>query len=325
MKKNTLLVGMLVLLLMFVSACSGTASKGSSSDSASDKTEMRTYKSTKGNVKIPAHPKRIVTDFYAGELLSVGANVVGSGSWSFDNPFLKSKLKDVKDVGDPISVEKVMELQPDLIVVMNKENVDKLKKIAPTVVVPYNTAKNVEDTVSMFGDIAGAKDEAKSFMADFNKKAEAAKKKIAGVIDKDATFGIYENTDKGEFWVFNDNGGRGGQAVYNALELKAPEKIEQDVIKKGEMKQLSQEVIPEYAADYMFITDYNPKGESKTLDKLENFSIWKNLDAVKHNRVFINDFDTFYPYDPISVSKQVNIITDMLIKRAAENKKTAQS
>ncbi|MFP9202660.1 ABC transporter substrate-binding protein, partial [Enterococcus faecalis] len=110
---------------------------------------------------------------------------------SFDNPFLKSKLKNVKDVGDPISVEKVMELQPDLIVVMNEENVDKLKKIAPTVVIPYNTAKNVEDTVSMFGDIAGAKDQAKSFMADFNKKAEAAKKKIAGVIDKDATFGIY--------------------------------------------------------------------------------------------------------------------------------------
>ncbi|WEZ05167.1 iron-hydroxamate ABC transporter substrate-binding protein [Bacillus subtilis] len=319
MKKNILLVGMLVLLLMFVSACSGTASKGSSSDS--EKTEMRTYKSPKGNVNIPARPKRIVTDFYAGELLSVGANVVGSGSWSFDNPFLKSKLKNVKDVGDPISVEKVMELQPDLIVVMNEENVDKLKKIAPTVVIPYNTAKNVEDTVSMFGDIAGAKDKAKSFMADFNKKAEATKKKIAGVIDKDATFGIYENTDKGEFWVFNDNGGRGGQAVYNALGLKAPEKIEQDVIKKGEMKQLSQEVIPEYAADYMFITDYNPKGESKTLDKLEHSSIWKNLDAVKHNRVFINDFDSFYPYDPISVSKQVDIITDMLIKRAEENKK----
>lgn len=141
MKKNTLLVGMLVLLLMFASACSGTASKGSSGDSASEKTEMRTYKSPKGNVTIPAHPKRIVTDFYAGELLSVGANVVGSGSWSFDNPFLKSKLKNVKDVGDPISVEKVMELQPDLIVVMNEENVDKLKKIAPTVVIPYNTAK----------------------------------------------------------------------------------------------------------------------------------------------------------------------------------------
>lgn len=154
------------------------ASKGSSSDSASEKTEMRTYKSPKGNVNIPARPKRIVTDFYAGELLSVGANVVGSGSWSFDNPFLKSKLKNVKDVGDPISVEKVMELQPDLIVVMNEENVDKLKKIAPTVVIPYNTAKNVEDTVSMFGDIAGAKDKAKSFMADFNKKRKRLRRKL---------------------------------------------------------------------------------------------------------------------------------------------------
>ncbi len=139
---------------------------------------MRTYKSPKGNVNIPAHPKRIVTDFYAGELLSVGANVVGSGSWSFDNPFLKSKLKNVKDVGDPISVEKVMELQPDLIVVMNEENVDKLKKIAPTVVIPYNTAKNVEDTVSMFGDIAGAKDKATSFMADFNKKRTQLKREL---------------------------------------------------------------------------------------------------------------------------------------------------
>ncbi|MED4802994.1 iron-hydroxamate ABC transporter substrate-binding protein [Bacillus atrophaeus] len=323
MRKNTLVMGMLVLLLLFVSACSGSASKESTDGSASgkEKTEMRTYKSTKGNVKIPVHPKRIVTDFYAGEFFSVGANVVGSGSWSFDNPFLKNQMKDVKDIGDPVSVEKVMELQPDLIVVMNDENVDKLKKIAPTVVVPYNTAKNVEDTVELFGDIAGAKDEAKSFMADFNKKAAAAKKKIAGVIDKDATFGLYENTDKGEFWAFNDNAGRGGQAIYNALGLKAPKKIEQDIMKTGEMKQLSQEVIPEYAADYMFITDYNPKGESKTLDKLKESSIWKNLDAVKKNRVFINDFDTYYPYDPISVSKQVDLIADMLVKREKENQK----
>ncbi|MGF7534738.1 iron-hydroxamate ABC transporter substrate-binding protein [Bacillus mexicanus] len=318
MKKKALLTGLLVLLLMFVSACSGTASKG---DSASDKTDMRTYNSVKGKVEIPAHPKRIVTDFYAGELLSVGANVVGAGSWSFRNPFLTSQLKEVKDVGDPISVEKVMELQPDLIVVMKEENVDKLKKIAPTVVIPFNTAKNVQDTVSMFGDMTGAKDNAKSFMDDFNKKAEAAKKKVDSVIDKDATFGIFESTDKGALWVFNDNSGRGGQAVYNALGLKAPEKIEQDVIKKGEMKQLSQEVIPEYAADYMFITDYNPNGENKTLERLKDSSVWKNLNAVKNNRVFINDFNTFYPYDPIAVSKQIDLIADMLVKREKENQK----
>lgn len=322
MKKRSFIIGLIMILCLFVSACSSSQSNGNTgSEKGAAEAATRTYKSTRGNVKIPVKPKRIVTDFYAGELFSVGANVVGSGSWSFTNPFLKDKLKDVTDVGDPINIEKVMKLKPDLIVVMKDDNYDKLSKIAPTVVIPYNTAKNVQETVKMFGDIAGAKKEAEQFLADFDQKAKAARKKIDKVIDKNATFGIYENTDKGKFWVFNDNGGRGGQAVYNALGLKAPEKIEKDVINTGKMKELSLEVVPEYTADYMFVTDYNPNGDSKTLDKLKASAVWKNLDAVKNNRVFINDFDTFYPYDPISVSKQVDLITDMLVKREKENQK----
>ncbi len=31
----------------------------------------------------------------------------------------------------------------------------------------------------------------------------------------------------------------GGQAVYNALGLKAPEKIQKDIFKKGDIKELS--------------------------------------------------------------------------------------
>ncbi|MBY8911951.1 iron-hydroxamate ABC transporter substrate-binding protein [Bacillus sp. YC2] len=319
MKKQSWLIGLALLLVFALSACNG-ANESSGSVSGKEQTDMRTYHSSKGNEKIPAHPKRIVTDFYAGELFTVDANVVGAGSWSFKNPFIKTQLKNVTDIGNPVNVEKVMQLKPDLIVLMKDDQYDKLSKIAPTIVIPFNTAKNVKDTVSLFGDIAGAKDKAKSFMADFNKKAEADKKKLEGVISKDATFGLFESTDKGELWVFNDNSGRGGQAVYNALGLKAPAKVEKDIMNTGAMKQISQEVIPEYAADYMFITDYNPNGESKTLQRLKGSSIWKNLDAVKNNHVFINDFNTFYPYDPIAVSKQMDLITDMLIKRAEENK-----
>ncbi|MDA7025159.1 iron-hydroxamate ABC transporter substrate-binding protein [Bacillus sp. CLL-7-23] len=316
MKTNKLALGFIMIMLLFVTACNNTTQTTENHKAS----ETRTYKSTRGDVDIPTHPKRIVTDFYTGELLTVGANVVGSGSWSFKNPFLKDQLKSVTDLGDPINVEKVMKLKPDLIVIMKEDNYDKLSKIAPTVVIPYNTTKNIQETGKMFGDITGKKDKAKQFLADFDQKSKSARQKIAKVIDKDATFGIYENTDKGKFWVFNDNGGRGGQAIYNALGLKAPDQINKDIIKTGEMKELSLEVIPEYAADYMFITDYNPNGDSKTLAKLKQSSIWNNLEAVKQNRVFINDFNTFYPYDPISVSKQVDLITEMLVKRAKENK-----
>ncbi|WP_016937433.1 iron-hydroxamate ABC transporter substrate-binding protein [Bacillus siamensis] len=320
MKKRSWLIGLALLLVFALSACSG-AKENSGSASGKGKTDMRTYQSTKGKIDIPAHPKRIVTDFYAGELLSVDANVVGAGSWAFKNPFIQKQLKNTTDIGNPVNVEKVMQLKPDLIVLMKDDQYEKLSKIAPTIVIPFNTAKNTKDTVSLFGDIAGAKDKAKSFMADFNKKAEADQKRLKRVIGKDETVGLYETTDKGEIWIFNDNSGRGGQAVYNALGLKAPANIEKDIMKTGAMKQVSQEVIPQYAADYMFITDYNPNGESKTFERLKDSSVWKNLDAVKNNRVFINDYNTFYPYDPIAVSKQMDIITDMLIKRAEENKK----
>ncbi len=104
-----------------------------------------------------------------------------------------------------------MRLKPDLIVLMKDDQYEKLSKIAPTIVIPFNTAKNTKDTVSLFGDIAGAKDKAKSFMADFNKKAEANQKRLKNVIGKGETVGLYETTDKGEIWIFNDNSGRGGK------------------------------------------------------------------------------------------------------------------
>lgn len=122
-----------------LSACSAKENNGSAS--GKEKTDMRTYQSAKGNIDIPAHPKRIVTDFYAGELLSVDANVVGAGSWAFKNPFIKTQLKHITDVGNPVNVEKVMQLKPDLIVLMKDDQYEKLSKIAPTIVIPFNTAK----------------------------------------------------------------------------------------------------------------------------------------------------------------------------------------
>ena len=93
----------------------------------------------------------------------------------FQKSVYQKQLKNITDIGNPVNVEKVMQLKPDLIVLMKEDQYEKLSKIAPTIVIPFNTAKNTKDTVSLFGDIAGAKDKAKSFMADFNKKPKRIK------------------------------------------------------------------------------------------------------------------------------------------------------
>lgn len=280
--------------------------------------KFRTFKTVKGDVDIPVKPRRIVTDYYGGELLSVGANVVGVEPTAFKNPFLKDLLKDAKDVGDPINVEKTLELEPDLIVVMYDKNYDALSKIAPTVYIPYGTTSNIYETVRLFGDLAGEPEQAEKFIAAFDQKAAQGREKLKGVIDENATFGLYELTDKGDLWIFGDNAGRGGQAIYNALRLKMPEK------KAGnpeQTQQLSLETLPEYAADYMFLTTYDPEKKGEALKQLQASPVWKSLKAVKNNNVFYNDFDTFYRYDPIAITGQIDLIVDMLIARSKENKK----
>ncbi len=89
-------------------------------------------------IEVPANPKRVVVlSSFAGNVMSLGVNLVGVDSWSKQNPRFDSKLKDVAEVSDE-NVEKIAELNPDLIIgLSNVKNVDKLKKIAPTVTYTY--------------------------------------------------------------------------------------------------------------------------------------------------------------------------------------------
>ena len=320
-----------VAFMLLLTACAGAGNSGgenaatpssketsTSSSAGSAEPKTRSFQTVKGAVEIPVHPQRIVTDYYAGELLAVGANVVGAVSTAFDNPFLKDLLKRAEDVGDPINVEKVLELNPDLIIVMYDKNYDALSKIAPTLHIPYGTASDIYETLTLFGDIVGQPEQAEQFIAEYEKKAAEGREKLKDVIDETATFGLYELTDKGELWMFGDNAGRGGQAIYNALKLKMPEKM----ANTGEQVfQLSMEVLPEYAADYMFLTVYDPENRGEALKQLQNSPIWRDLKAVKSNRLFINDFNTFYPYDPISITKQIDLFVEMIVERSKGNEK----
>jgi iron complex transport system substrate-binding protein len=334
-RKSLLFVSALILMLsVLVSACGGanntTNSKTSTNAPAETEApapteapvaEYRSFDTTKGAVQIPVKPLRVVTDYYGGELLSVGANVVGVEPSAFDNPFIAEQLKDVADVGAPINVEKVLELKPDLIVVMYDESYESLSKIAPTLYLPYGTASDIYESVRLFGDIVGDKEKAEQFIIAYDQKAKEGREKLKGIVDENTTVGIFELTDKGEIWMFGENSGRSGQAVYNALGLKIPDSIKKQVDANGGFFQLSKEALPEYAADYMFMTVYDPEKKGEAIKQLTDLAVWKGLDAVKNNQYFENDFDTFYRYDPLAISGQVDLIVDMLIARADENKK----
>ncbi|QDS36146.1 ABC transporter substrate-binding protein [Brevibacillus brevis] len=328
-KTGNAVLAVIFVFSLFLTACGGanTAAPAPATDSASkpaDKSteapaenKMRSIETPKGTIQIPDKPQRIVTDYYAGELIAVGGNVIGAETDAFKSPFTVEQLKNAQDVGSPrINVEKTLELAPDLIVIMYDDNYEALSKIAPTVYLPYGTATNIYDTVKLFGEVVGDKEKADKFIADFDKKAAEGREKLKGIVDENATVGLYELTNKGDLWIFGDNAGRGGQTVYNALKLKMPHADKS----KEQTVQLSMETLPEYAADYMFVTFYNPEKNSEALKTLQESAVWNATAAAKNKQIFYNDYDTFYRYDPIAITAHIDMFVDMLIKRHEENK-----
>ncbi|MFK3895607.1 iron-hydroxamate ABC transporter substrate-binding protein [Bacillus subtilis] len=301
-----------LLLIAALAACGNNSeSKGSASDSKG--AETFTYKAENGNVKIPEHPKRVVVmaDGYYGYFKTLGINVVGAPENVFKNPYYKGKTDGVENIGDGTSVEKVIDLNPDLIIVWTTQGADikKLEKIAPTVAVKYDKLDNIEQ-LKEFAKMTGTEDKAEKWLAEWDKKVAAAKTKIKKAVG-DKTISIMQTNGK-DIYVFGKDFGRGGSIIYKDLGLQATKLTKEKAIDQGPgYTSISLEKLPDFAGDYIFAGPWQSGGDDGGVFES---SIWKNLNAVKNGHVYKMDPIGFYFSDPISLEGQLEYITESLTK-----------
>ncbi|MFN2745337.1 MULTISPECIES: iron-hydroxamate ABC transporter substrate-binding protein [Bacillus] len=300
-----------LLMIAALAACGNQSeNKGSSSDAKQE--ETITYKAENGTVKIPKHPKRVVVmaDDYYGYFKTLGINVVGAPDRVFENPYFKGKTDGVTNIGDGVSAEKIIKLKPDLIVVWTTQDADieKLEKIAPTVALKYG--KDSLEQLKDFAKMTDTEDKAEKWLAEWDKKVSAAKAKVQKAIGN-KTVSIMQTNGK-EIYVYGDKFGRGGRIVYHDLGLNATKLTKEKTIKEGPgYTSISLEKLPDFAGDYIFIGPWQSGGED---GGVFDTSIWKNLDAVKHDHVYQIDPVAFYFSDPISLEGQLKFITESLTK-----------
>ncbi|MDC7722836.1 iron-hydroxamate ABC transporter substrate-binding protein [Priestia megaterium] len=304
MKK--LLLPFMLIFVLLISACSSgsTESKNDSSKNGESKTII--YQSEDGPVKVPANPKRVVVlGSYAGNVMSLGVNIVGVDSWSKMNPRFEKKLKGVEEVSDE-NLEKIIKLKPDLIIGLSTtKNVDKLKKIAPTVTYTYDKVDYLTQHVEI-GKLLNKEKEAQSWVNDFKKRAAKSGSDIKAKIGDDTTVSVIENFDK-QLYVFGDNWGRGTEILYQEMKLKMPEKVKDMALKDGYYA-ISPEVLPEYAGDYLIFSK-NQDGDTS----FEKTDTYKNIPAVKNNHVFEANAKEFYFNDPITLDYQLDFFTQKFL------------
>ncbi|MEM1502439.1 iron-hydroxamate ABC transporter substrate-binding protein [Domibacillus sp. 8LH] len=304
---------LMIISALFLAACSQEKEESGQEKESNTKAETRTYASEEGDIEIPANPERVavMAATYPGNFLELGVTPVAITDWSAKSKFLGDKLKDAKVVA-PDDYETLIGLEPDLIITYTgDENMAKYKEIAPTVGLSYEKYNYLDQHLEI-GKILGKEEEAQKWVDEWNAKAEEAKKKVQEAIGTDATATVVETFGK-DTYVYGKNWGRGTEVIYQALGMKAPEKVEAEAFGPG-YKAISAEAIPEYAGDYIFVGE----GANVSSSTFMETDLWKNIPAVKAGNVITFDSDSFYFNDPISVEKELDFIVDALTKKAAQ-------
>lgn len=305
MKRRSLFILFLLgLSCLFLASCHSSKSI----DSKKDKVEISSMPKIKGFTyygKIPAKPKKVINFAYSytGYLLKLGINV---SSYSLDleknSPAFGDKIKNLPKLTTD-DTEAIAAQKPDLIIVFSLDkNIEKLKKIAPVLVIQFGASDYLE-VMDQLGQVFNKEKEAKQWLTSWNKRVIAAKKELRPILPENTTFTVMDFYDK-SIYLYGEEFGRGSELIYKALGYKAPEKVQQDVFKKEGWFGVSQEVIGDYIGDYAVV---NINDENKKIAaSLKESDVWKNIPAVKKGHVLDVDYNLFYFADPMSLDLQLN-------------------
>ncbi len=297
------------ILILFIACIITLAACGNQDSKKEQKETTVEFKTDSGKtIKIPKEPKRIVVmgASYVGNLIDLGVTPIGADQYAFQSDILKPKLKGVEQL-NPGDVEKVAKLKPDLIISFDtdKDN-KKYEKIAPTIPFTY-TKHGYLEVHELLGKIVGKEKEAKAFVDKWNKETKKDGKEIKKHLGEDKTYSIFQFFQK-EIYVYGDNWGRGSEIIYQAFDLKMQDKIVKDVKPTG-WKKVSSESLSSYAGDIVLVSS----DAGSATNTVTESNLWKNMDAVKNNRLVEYDSEDFWFNDPISLEHQRKVLKDKLM------------
>ncbi|TMV52746.1 iron-siderophore ABC transporter substrate-binding protein [Paenibacillus mesophilus] len=196
-------------------------------------------------------------------------------------PYLSDRVKDVKFLGtiSEANPEAILAADPGLIIGTSPgqdKTFDQLSKIAKTILLAQSEY-DWRKTLNEFARIVGKEEKAKQLLEDYKKKSEASASLVKAAIG-DQTVVFLRILPK-EYRVYGKIS-PAGSVLYEDLALRAPAGVPMD------KKQLavSMELMPELNPDHIFLLAQDD-AEQK-IKELQSSPLWKNLNAVKNNRIY---------------------------------------
>lgn len=308
MNKKIMLVSLIAIFMLVLSACGGDKkSEQSSSASNSEKTAQVKKENTKESdtrtieylgekYTVPQNiEKFVVTGAMEAmeDAVVLDAHPVGAISVGGKFPEIFASVTDqAESIGEKIQpdFEKILQLKPDVILGSTKfpeEAVEKLQKIAPTILVSH-IATDWEVNLNLMAELTGKQAEAEKILSKYETDIDAAKvslteklqgKKVAAVRIRGGQVFVYP-----EDVFFNP-------VLYDELGLEVPQQISMAKTQEA----ISIEQLAEMNPDYLFVqvqsSGKENSDEENTFEDLKKNPIFQNINASKNNKVFVNVVD----------------------------------
>lgn len=347
-KRLTLLSLAGVMMFMLISACSNEKTPNSSPAAASsspapitaspastsptpDHSQPQIIKHIYGETQVPIAPKRIVSFNLEDMLLSLKLPLVLAAPHG-ENYYLEDRLKEANIPmtlwkSDNINFEAILEASPDLILAteaISQVEYDNMSKIAPTVV--FNR-DNWRTSIIEIGKTVGLEDEANKIVKDYDEKVAQAKAAITQTVGENKTVAflrtqtkslqLYFPTYTADTIVYPSYAG----LIYTALGLAPIAKVT-ELAKTAPDRQnalISQEVLPELNADFLFVTTGGSTGNAEAIKKnqddfsaIKKSAIWKGIPAVAQGHVYYVSSKHWISFGPIADEMKVNDVVNAL-------------
>jgi iron complex transport system substrate-binding protein len=275
---------LLLLFVMLLAACNGEKNEEKSSDE--DTNKVKVMEDAKGEVEIPANPKRIIAPYLEDSLVALGVTPVAQ--WSIGETvlgYLQPQLGDVPKIGWDVPLEQAISYDPDLIIFSSPSAIqeglyEEYTKIAPTYVFKDEVSSDWREQLRVMGEIVNKKEKAETLLDNYDKKVADAKEKLKQAIS-DESVAVMWVTNK-QFFVIDETR-HSGNVLYGDLGIKVPEFVKNLPTGSAAWDPVTLEKLSELDADHIFLI--NTEG-AVGVEEIYANPIWKGLNAVKKGQVY---------------------------------------
>ncbi|MFE6780337.1 ABC transporter substrate-binding protein [Streptomyces sp. NPDC057702] len=282
------LTALAALTLVSALALSACGSDDGDKDDDKGKAARTVQDVTGADVKVPEKVERVVvlSEMDLDSSLALGVEPVGltAGRGQKGAPeYLADKAKDIEVVGAVTGpdLEKVLAAKPDVILagqIADAQVLKQLRGIAPTVMT-VGKDKNWQKALTLTGEVLGKQNEAKTFLADYDKRVGEVKKSLGGKTGSTVSVARYsaKGTAVMQQGVFISD-------VLKDLGFKRP--ALQNEKGAGHSTPISDEDIQQIDGDWLFIGTLASKGKDADLfGELRDKPAYRQLGAVKAGHV----------------------------------------